>query len=147
MISKFTSAVLVIGASAMLAAQSPPSYDRASERVVSGIIKSVGSFPAADGSVGVHIDLKTADGLLDIRVGPAAFIGQNNFWFFADDPIVVIGAKELAPDGAIWAKTIQKGSQVLTLRGDLGLPKWKPAIDGIDGCGVNHLPIQRTTLH
>jgi hypothetical protein len=147
MTSTFTSGVLVICASAMLAAQSPPSYDRTEERVFSGTIKSVGSFPAADGSVGVHIDLKTPDGLLDIRIGPAAFIGQNNFWFFADDPIVVIGAKEPASDGAIWAKAIQKGSQVLSLRGDTGMPKWKPAIDGIDGCGVNHLPLQRTTLH
>jgi hypothetical protein len=147
MISKFTSGILVVCASAMLAAQSPPSFGGAAEHVISGTIKSVGSFPTVDGSVGVHIDLKTPDGLFDIRVGPAAFIGENNFWFFADDPIVVIGVKEPASDTVIWAKAIKKGSQVLTLRGDNGMPKWKPAIDGIDGCGVNHLPLQRTTLH
>lgn len=147
MISQCISGVLVLSTSAMLAAQSPPRYDRTAERVISGTIKSVGSFPAADGSVGVHIDLKTADGLVDIRVGPAMFIGQNNFWFFADDPIVVIGAVEPESDGAIWAKAVQKGSAVLALRNDVGAPKWKPATDGIDGCGVNHLPIQRTTLH
>jgi hypothetical protein len=147
MISKCISGVLVLSASTMLAAQSPPSYDRTAERVFSGTIKSVGSFPAADGAVGVHIDLRTADGVIDVRVGPAAFIGQNNFWFFADDPIVVIGAKEPQSDGAVWAKAIQKGSQVLVLRSDVGAPKWTPASDGIDGCGVNHLPLQRTTLH
>jgi|RhiMethySRZTD1v2_1073278.scaffolds.fasta_scaffold90253_2 hypothetical protein len=148
MISKCISGVLVLSATAMLAAQSPSRYDRTAERAISGTIKSVGSFPAVDGSVGVHIDLKTPDGLLDIRVGPAAFIGQNNFWFFADDPIVVIGAKEPQSDGAILAKAIQKGSQVLVLRTDIGVPKWKPADEGIDGCGVNHLPlVLRTTLH
>ena len=147
MISKCISGVLVLSATAMLAAQSPSQYDRTAERAISGTIKSVGSFPAADGSVGVHIDLKTADGVLDVRVGPAAFIGQNNFWFFADDPIVVIGAKEPQSDGTVWAKAIQKGSHVLVLRSDTGMPKWAPAIDGIDGCGVNHLPLQRTTLH
>ena len=148
MISKCISGVLVLSATAMLTAQSPSRYDVTAERAISGVIKSVGSFPAADGSVGVHIDLKTADGLLDIRVGPAAYVGQNNFWFFADDPIVVIGAKEPQSDGAILAKVIQKGSQVLVLRSDSGVPKWSPATEGIDGCGVTHLPLQlRTTVH
>ena len=147
MTGKLISGVLILSASAMLTAVSPPRATSGSERVISGTIKSLGSFPAVDGSVGVHIDLKTADGILDVRVGPAAFIGQNNFWFFADDPIVVIAAQEQPADGVVWAKAIQKGSQVLVLRGDDGVPKWKPAIDGIDGCGVNHLPLQRTTLH
>ena len=96
MISKCISGVLVLSATAMLTAQSPSRYDRTAERAISGTIKSVGSFPAVDGSVGVHVDLKTPDGLLDIRVGPAAFIGENNFWFFADDPIVVIGSKDFS---------------------------------------------------
>ena len=148
MISKCISGVLVLSATAMLTAQSPSRYDRTAERAISGTIKSVGSFPAVDGSVGVHIDLNTAEGLLEIRVAPAAFIGQNNFWFFADDPIVVIGAKEPQADGTILAKAIQKGSHVLTLRTDAGAPKWAPANEGIDGCGVNHLPlVHRTTLH
>jgi len=146
MTSKLISGVLILSASAMLAAQSPRRYDRAAERAISGTIKSVGSFPAVDGQVGVHIDLKTADGLVEVRVAPAAFIGENNFYFFADDPIVVIGTREPASDGAVWAKAIQKGSQVLVLRTDAGVPKWKPATDGIDGCGVMHLPLQRTTL-
>jgi hypothetical protein len=148
MISKCISGILVLSATTMLAAQSPSPYDRTAERAISGTIKSVGAFPAADGSVGVHIDLKTPDGMLDIRVGPAAFIGQNNFFFFADDPIVVIGAKEPQSDGTILAKAIQKGSHVLTLRTDAGAPKWSPASEGIDGCGVNHLPlVLRTTVH
>src|SRR5262245_65456463 len=139
--------ILILTATAMLGAQSKGT-ERAAARVISGTIKSVGSFPAVDGSVGVHIDLRTPDGFVDVSVGPAAFIGQNNFWFFADDPVVVIVARESAADGAVWAKAIQKGSQVLVLRGDTGSPKWSPSFDGIDGCGVNHLPLrQRTSVH
>src|SRR5262245_635058 len=145
MIDKCISGILIVSASAMLAAQSAR-YDRTAERAISGTIKSVGSFPAPDGSVGVHIDLRTAEGLVEVRVAPAAFIGQNNFWFFADDPIVVIGAREPAAEGAIWAKAIQKGSAILTLRSDIGVAKWTPPGDGVDGCGVNHPPIQRTTF-
>ena len=146
MISKCTSIIVMLTATTMLSAQSKGFVGRA-ERTISGTIKSVGSFPAVDGSVGVHIDLRTADGLVEVSVAPAAFIGQNNFWFFADEAIVVTVSEDPAGGGAVWAKTIQKGSQVLPLRGDTGLPKWSPASDGVDGCGVNHLPLQRTTVH
>src|SRR5262245_20665444 len=108
MISKCISGVVILSATAVLAAQSP-AYERTAERTISGTIKSVGSFPGADGSVGVHIDLRTPDGLVEISVGPAAFIGQNNFWFFADDPVVVIGAREQAAGDVVQAKVIKKG--------------------------------------
>ena len=130
----------------MLAAQAPPRYDRAAEMTIHGVIQSVGSYPADDGSVGVHIDLKTDEGVLDVRVGPATFIGQNNFWFFADESLAVVGARVSADaNGPVWAKSLQKGSAILVLRSDEGKPKWTPATDGIDGCGVNHPPLQRTT--
>ena len=75
------------------------------------------------------------------------FIGQENFWFFADDQLVVTGARVSGAEGPIWARTVQKGSTVLVLRSADGTPKWTPPTDGADGCGVNHPPIQRTTLH
>lgn len=147
MFSKCISGVLVVAASAMLAAQTPARYDRAVEKTYSGTIKAVASYPAPDGSVGVHIDLQTADGLIDVRIGPAVYVGQQNFWFFADEPLVVIGARVPADDGPVWARAAQKGSTVLVLRTENGTPKWTPPTDGVDGCGVNHPPIQRTTLH
>ena len=130
----------------MLAAQTPARYDPAAEKAFTGTIKSVGAYPADDGSVGVHIDLITDEGIVDVRVAPATFIGKNNFWFFADEPLVVVGAR-VSPDanGPIWARLLQKGSAILVLRSDEGTPKWTPATDGIDGCGVNHPPLQRTT--
>jgi hypothetical protein len=146
MISKLLSGALVVSASAMLAAQSPAAHNGAAERVVSGTIKTVVALPAADGSVGVHLDLRTADGMVDVIVAPAMFIGQQNFWFFADDPVVVIGVAVSDPEVPVLAKAIQKGSSVLVLRREDGTPRWAAGNDGVDGCGVNHPPIQRTTL-
>jgi hypothetical protein len=34
---------------------------------------------------------------------------------------------------------------MLVLRNEDGTPRWTPATDGADGCGVNHPPLVRTT--
>jgi hypothetical protein len=146
MTRQFISGALILASSVWLGAQGGTKYDRAGENIYAGTIKTVVSFPAADGSVGVHFDLKTdVDKVVSVHVAPAMYVGMQNFWFFADDKIEVIGSK-VTVDGnvAIWAKAIQKGSTVLALRGADGLPKWT-GDDGIDGCGVNHLPLQRGT--
>ncbi|MBI3492106.1 MAG: hypothetical protein HY047_10040 [Acidobacteria bacterium] len=146
MIRKFISGVLAVATSAMLAGQTPSRYDRAAEQRITGTIKAVASYPAADGGVGVHLDLTTADGFVSVHLGPAMYIGQNNFWFFADDNVEIIGTRvETNGNVAVWAKAIRKGSDILVLRLADGTPKWTPADEGIDGCGVNHLPLQRGT--
>jgi hypothetical protein len=146
MIRQFISGALVVSSTLFAAAQTGTKYDRAAERAITGVIKTVVSFPAADGSVGVHFDLKTDDGtIVNVHVGPAMYIGKENFWFFADDKVTIVGSR-MTVDGnvSIWTKSIQKGSEMLVLRDGTGLPKWG-ADDGIDGCGVNHLPLQRGT--
>jgi hypothetical protein len=146
MIHKFISGALVIVASAALAAQTSSRYDRAAEKTVSGTIKAIVSYRAPDGSVGVHFDLTTADGMVNVHVGPATYIGQQNFWFFADDPIEIIGARMVeGGTTAIWPKAIMKGSAMLALRNDDGTPKWTPATDGADGCGIAHPALPRAT--
>ena len=148
MISKWLSGALVLSASAMLAAQSPSPYAGAAERVVAGTIKTLVALPAADGSVGVHFDLRTAEGMVDVHVAPAMFIGQENFWFYAGEAVVITGFTLPGDDeGPVWAKAVKKGSTVLVLRREDGTPRWTAGNDGVDGCGVNHPPIQRTTLH
>ncbi len=146
MIRQLISGILVVSSSLFVGAQTGTQYDRATEKAVTGVIKTVVSFPAADGSVGVHFDLKTDDGnIISVHVGPAMYIGKANFWFFADDPVTIVGSR-MTLDGnvSIWAKSIQKSSEMLVVRHADGAPKWS-ADDGIDGCGVNHLPIPRGT--
>jgi hypothetical protein len=146
MTRQFISGVLIFASTVLLGAASGTRYDRSGEKTYAGSIKTVVSFAAADGTVGVHFDLKTDDDkTVSVHVAPAMYIGMQNFWFFADDKVEIVGTK-MTIDGnvAIWAKTIQKGADTLVLRDADGAPKWG-GDDGIDGCGVNHLPLQRGT--
>ena len=103
-------------------------------------------YAAPDGTVGVHFDLKTSTGMISVHVAPATYIGQQNFFFNADEEVGIVGSR-MAQDGrtTIWAKAIMKGSTVLVLRQSDGAPKWTPPIDGTDGCGVVHPPLPRET--
>ena len=146
MTRKFISVTLVLLASAALAAQTGVRYDRSTETTVAGTIKVLVSYAAPDGSVGVHFDLKTDNGMVNVHVGPAAYFGQQNFWFFADDSNEVIGSRvSMGGVTSIWPKTIVKGSARLVLRTDDGTPRWSPAADGTDGCGVAHPALPRET--
>jgi hypothetical protein len=145
-VSRGLTLALSLAASATMLAQSGSvAYDRSGEVTVTGTILHLVSLPAPDG-VGVHMDLQTPKGLLNVHVAPAMFIGAGNFWFFADETITVIGSPVII-DGnhAFIAKAVQKGSTVLTLRTAEGAPKWTPAIEGTDGCGVNHPGLPRGT--
>jgi len=138
---------LWLGASAgMLAQSSSVAYDPAAEVTVSGTILHLVSFAAPDGAVGVHFDLKTPAGLVNVHVAPAMFIGQQNFWFFADNEVQIVGVKAFM-DGnkSFIARSVTKEGKTLTLRGADGKPAWTPATDGTDGCGVTHSALPRGT--
>jgi hypothetical protein len=136
-----------LGASTTMVAQSGSiAYDRSAEVAVSGTILHVVSLPGPDGAVGVHFDLQTPTGMLNVHVAPAMFIGAGNFWFFADEQIEVIGTPvSIDGNNAFLAKAVQKGSTVLIVRSDDGTPKWSPATNSVDGCGVNHPGLPRGT--
>jgi hypothetical protein len=137
---------LWLAASAGILAQSGSTYDPSAEITVSGTIKHVVSFTAPDGSVGVHLDLTTRDGMLNVHVAPALYIGMQNFWFFADDQVEIVGVKSVV-DGnkAFIARTLKKEGKVLNLRNADGKPAWAPATEGIDGCGITHTALPRGT--
>ena len=117
-------------------------YDKASETTVSAPIRYVLSAASPDGIVGVHLELKTPTGPVRVALGPALFIASNNYYFFVDEEVYVVGAK--AKSGEIWARTISKdGKTFLTLRDEDGTPRWQRATeDDPDGCGVSHAPIR-----
>jgi len=146
MIRKLITSIIFLVSAVALGAQTPVRYDSAAEKTISGTIKAVVAFPAEDGGVGVHFDLKTAEGLVSVHVAPALYIGQQNAFFFADDQIEVIGTRTVE-DGnvAIWAKAIQKGNTLLVLREADGTPKWNATGDATDGCGVNHVALAANT--
>ena len=94
------------------AGTAPASYDP-NGSVVRRRRHRVVSVAGPDGTVGVHLDLKTATGtIVKVHLGPAVFIGMNNFSFFADDQILVRGAY-VRHDGevALWARQVTKEGQ------------------------------------
>jgi hypothetical protein len=124
-------------------AQSGPAadrYDRAAETSLIGTIVHVVSAADADGIVGVHLDLKTEQGLVKVSLGPAMFIGMNNFSFLADDRVTITGAYVMHSGGTVfWTRVIVKEGHTLTLRNEDGSPRWPNATaDDPDGCGVSH---------
>ena len=133
---------------ATIATAQPPApghYDPAVEATYAGVVTGVVSIPGTDGTVGVHVDLKTATGtIVRVHLGPAVFIGMNNFSFFADDLILVKGAY-VSHDGgiAVWAREVSKAGKTLALRNPDGAPRWAQATaDDPDGCGVSHAPVR-----
>jgi hypothetical protein len=125
-------------------ASAPSHYDATSETTVSGTITQVVSVAGADGTIGVHFNLKTDAGPVRVHVGPALFIGESNFWFQIDDPVVITGAK-VQKDGEIgfWARTVKKeDGKTLELRTADGAPLWKGEPADADGCGVSHLVVR-----
>ena len=141
--------LLVLGAAATASyAQTEKAagrYEPNAERSYGGVVVSVISVAAADGTVGVHLNLKTATGtIVKVHLGPAMFIGMNNFSFLTEDLILVTGAG-VVHDGevAVWARQVSKGGKTLVLRGADGAPRWPLATaDDPDGCGLSHDPVR-----
>ena len=78
-------------AATIAAAQPAPRgrYDPNVEAAYAGVVSSMISVASPNGTVGVHLDLKTATGtIVKVQLGPAMFIGMNNFSFFTDDLIL-----------------------------------------------------------
>lgn len=126
-------------------AHAPTAYDPATETSIAGKILQVVSAVGPDGAVGVHLTMKTTAGTtVKVHLGPALFIGMNNFFFMADETIAVRGAY-VWHDGeaALWARQVSKGSETLTLRSEEGTPRWPFATaEDPDGCGIPHAPIR-----
>jgi hypothetical protein len=147
MITRLALSSLVLGLTATVATAQPPApgkYDPAIEASYAGVVTQVVSVTGPDGTVGVHLNLKTATGTtLRVHLGPAVFIGTNNFSFFADDLILVRGSY-VSHDGdvAIWARLVSKEGKTLALREPDGAPRWTVTADDPDGCGVSHTRVR-----
>jgi hypothetical protein len=150
MTDRFTSLTIALAfvcASPVWAQSKKPSalYEPAAETTIAGVVTGVVSVAGADGTVGVHLNVKTTDGkIVRVHLGPAMFIGMNDFYFLMDDLVAIKGA-DVVHDGEVgfWARLISKGGKTLTLRSDDGTPRWPFATEeDPDGCGVSHGPIR-----
>jgi len=135
-----------LGASTVFAQamKTPDRNPGAAEISTTGTILHVVSAASPDGTVGVHLDLKTPAGLVRVHLGPALYIGMNNFFFQADEAVHIAGTYVVHDgDVGLWARQITKEGRTLTLRNLDGTPRWTLATaEDPDGCGVSHAPIR-----
>jgi hypothetical protein len=141
----FIVTLVMAGSTAMLAQSGSFTYDRAAETTVAGKILHVVPFAAPDG-VGVHFDLQGPNGLVNVHVAPAIYIGQQNMAFYSDDQVEITGVM-VDQDGnkSFVARIIRRDDKALTVRTNEGKPAWTPQMEGTDGCGVNHPALPRGT--
>jgi hypothetical protein len=140
-ISVFLAAASVaLAAQAPVPAKAPATYDSAAEVSYGGVISQVVASTTPDGTVGVDLQLVIAKGTnVTVHLGPAMFIGSNDFYFLADDQVLVTGAfVSHGGQVSLWARQITKKNKTLALRTASGAPLWKLAstTDDPDGWGI-----------
>lgn len=102
-----------------------PRYDPATEGEFHGTVEEV-TGGGAEATGGVHLRFKTADGEVDVRVGPAAFLRRKDFVIVKGDSLHVTGSKvQIGGKEAVIARTIGKNGKSLTLRDRNGVPEWQ----------------------
>jgi hypothetical protein len=80
------------------------------------------------GFMGVHATLKTAQGVLDIHLGPEWFIENQELKVAAKDKISVTGSRvTMQGKPTVMAIEIRRGDESLRLRDPDGLPVWVAA--------------------
>jgi hypothetical protein len=93
---------------------------------VSGEVVSVDTFTPMGGmSGGMHLKLKTGNETLDVHLGPAWYLENQNIQIQPGDKIEVTGSKvSFAGQPAMMAASVKKGDQTLMLRDASGFPVW-----------------------
>ncbi len=101
-------------------------YDPNNLTTVSGEVVSVDSFTPRGGmSGGMHLQLKTGDETLDVHLGPAWYLQNQDIQIQPQDKIEVTGSKvNFAGQPAIMAASVKKGDATLMLRDESGFPVW-----------------------
>lgn len=93
---------------------------------VEGEVVSIDQFtPMKMMSHGVHMTLKTDSGMIEVHLGPAWYIRNQDIKFEPEDKVVIKGSKvTFQGKPIIIAAEITKGESVLALREDNGFPVW-----------------------
>lgn len=82
---------------------------------------------ACEGCKMTHVDLvvKTTDGKMTVRLGPAWYMDKQQELFKSDDVVEIFASKVKHGDDDLFvAGTIKKGDDVLMLRDKEGFPMW-----------------------
>lgn len=101
-------------------------FDPATVTTVSGEVTAIHKMNGRRNE-GLHVDLKTADGVLDVHLGRSAHLGKQHLAIATGDALEVTGSKiQLAGKPALIAQSVKKGGSTVTLRDAQGIPAWTP---------------------
>ena len=127
---------LVFGALVVLAApgqtqkksenHAVPRYDPAQELKVKGEILEVKNYDCPiSGTMGAHLALRTAEGVVEVHLAPAAFLSEYQMSFAKGDKVVVLGTKVTFHDApAMLARRLTRDDNEYFFRDAKGRPLW-----------------------
>lgn len=99
-------------------------YNPQTVETITGKVVSVN--PSSRGGYqGVHLTVKTDKETIAVHLGPKWYLDKQQMTFAPNDALEITGSRvTVGGQTAIIAKTVKKGSQVLTLRDANGIPAW-----------------------
>ena len=100
-------------------------YDRATEVTLTGTVDDVMTMPGTSAMSGTHIALRTTGETIHVHLGPTEAVAKMGATYAKGDRVTVTGSR-IKGEGfeAILARTVRKGSTVVTLRDEDGTPRW-----------------------
>lgn len=101
-------------------------YDLQTVSTMNGEVVEVEKITPLRGmSYGIHLKLRTADGILSVHLGPSWFVERQDLKIAKGDKIEVKGSRITFNDEpAVIAAEIKKGNDTLVLRDENGFPLW-----------------------
>jgi hypothetical protein len=129
-----SSAVVILVAVPFLQAQQKGRgmmmYNTSAETTIKGTVESLdqgaqGMMMKMGMGMGTHLTVKTAEGDMQVMLGPTRFLTDKGFSFAKGDQIEVTGSKvSMGGSNYLMAREVVKGGKTLTLRDKDGRPEW-----------------------
>jgi hypothetical protein len=103
-----------------------PKYDPASETTLKGVVDDVKEVPNSfAGEAGVHVLLKTSDGIIEVLIAPVGFLKDMDITFAKGEELKIIGAKVNKDGNAlVLAREITQNGNEFVVRDKQGVPVW-----------------------
>jgi len=71
--------------------------------------------------IGAHVTIQTANGVVDVHLGPAPYLQSKHFSLTAGESVIFSGANAKVNGNSVFlARTAQKNNQVIAIRSDRG---------------------------
>jgi len=97
-------------------------YDVTKESVVQGTVISY-TATSDVAPIGPHAKIQTSSGVVDVHLGNAQFLKQNDLFLQSGDAVSVVGETQTFGGNPVFlARVLRKGMQTLTLRSVTGIP-------------------------